>query len=410
MILFKKIIYYINRITQVLIGPFFGGNYKNVAIISELKNNEDYSELVSRLSWYIPKTFKINIYGFNNKNNFLRFNNKPDWARDDFLSKKYIKIVDPADVNKIAKNKETLILIHHFSWKLFFCNILNFHRVRIIDRNFYLFSESHTSGAIVYYDIFDNKKRASLQQNSLDIIKNVHTKISNTTVTLIGTGPSASTFTDKNVKLDTEWFVCNSVIKDRRLINKIKPLFCFGGDSAFHFGSSKYCQNFFSDLIYTISNNTIYCLNPVGAALILSHIKDSYPHLCKKIISLPSKRFGSVTLPTKDKLYTTDTQNVFTRYMLPIAQIFFKKINCIGFDGKPKDSNDYFWDHSDRFQYDKSSVFKAHPTFFSDINYDAYYKKHTNMMSKILKIIRKKNIKINSLSPTYFDCLDDKNK
>ena len=410
MIFFKKIIYLFNRLTQVLLGPIFGGNYKNVVIISEIKNNDEYSELIARLSWYLPKTFKIKIFGFNDKKKFLKFNKKPNWARDDFLHKNYIQIVDYSFINKLAKNKDTLILIHQFSLSLFLSNIMNFHRLRIIDRNFYLFSESHTSAAIVYYDIFDNKKRAALHQHSIKIVKKVHNKITNLNVTLIGTGPSASKYTDKNVGLDTEWFVCNSVIKDRMLINKIKPLFCFGGDSAFHFGSSTYCQKFFSDLTYTLSKNTIYCVNPVGAALMATHINDSHPHLSSNIISLPSKRFGSIALPNKDQLLTSDTQNVFTRYMLPIAQIFFKDIYCIGFDGKPKSKNNYFWEHSDRFQYDKSPVFKAHPTFFSDINYDSYYTKHLNMMSSILKNIRKRNIKVSSLSPTFFDCLNDNKK
>jgi len=404
----KKAIYIFNRLTQVFIGPLVGGHYKTCLLVPPVDLSDEL-ELEVRMAWYVPRSLGIKVMSaVSNGKSDLKQTDLPEWCRTDIDRNGYIERCSGSGARKLAKKRSTLILIHKVCMKALLQNIFRLHRVRIIDRNFYLFSESHTSAALVYYDFWSRLKRKHLMRHSLAQIQWAAKEKTENIVTLVATGPSAAEHIDARVADKTDWYICNSVVKDRALVEKLRPRFVFAGDSAFHFGTSRYCQAFESDLVHCLSFGTIYCLNPVGAALFHAQWDLRFPSLVNNVIALPAKRFGRLQMPTQQEFVTSDTQNVMTRYMLPVAQIFYKHIRCVGFDGKPATGeSDYFWRHSERFQYDKTSVLKAHPTFFSDIDYDVYYETHTRALTERVNLLREAGSNISSVTPTHLKVLNE---
>lgn len=179
---------------------------------------------------------------------------------------------------------------------------------------------------------------------------------------VLGTGPSI----EKAFQYDFSngvAVICNSAVKDRRLIEHVRPTFVTAGDAVSHFGVSRYAERFRDDLAYALKRWDMYLLSTAMYGYLF---RLHYPELRGRILLCEQDSRGPVVdlwsrwvLP-----YLDSTLNV---HMLPIATTFADRVYLLGVDGRRPDGrrNEDFWGHSARAQYHElvETGHLAHPVF-----------------------------------------------
>lgn len=179
---------------------------------------------------------------------------------------------------------------------------------------------------------------------------------------VFGTGPSV----EKALELDFSRctsIVCNTAIKDDKLLAHVRPKFVTAGDAVSHFGVSLYADCFRKDLATVLPKYDMYLFS---TAMYGNILRVQFPELedrillCEQTTTVPvfdlSQYWG---LPKLDS-----TLNV---HMLPLAGTFNDRVYLLGCDGRRPDGkdNEDFWGHSRRTQYHElvDTGHEAHPMF-----------------------------------------------
>jgi hypothetical protein len=280
------------------------------------------------------------------------------------------------------------------------------YKIRVVDPQYYLFSESHSYPAILWYDLMTGEQRSVWIKESNQVYQKMFAEHMDSDVSFVfGTGPSSQEISkmafNGGVKI-----ICNSMVRNRELLDRIKPSILVFIDSVFHFGASDYAARFLQDACAVILSHQVYAVtNQVGYALIRAH----HPELKDFLIALPAKRFGKPVILTIDRNRTRDYTNVLTRCMLPIATGLSNKIVLLGFDGR-KQEEGYFWKHNPNTQYTDSmeSTKLAHPAFFRDIHYDRYYEKHCQVLENFVRLIEENGKSITTWTESYIPPLAER--
>lgn len=404
--IFKKIIYYLSKGSQVCLSNK-SSSPRSILLLPEFKSKKDLEDQLSRLRWYIPEKYlnkNITIlvnnklkYAFNNINYPKSHREKPS---SDIIKKINIQYINIA--NKIPKSDIYCI------WKFSFMKHLQLlltrpFYIRIIDPYFYKYSESHTYPGLLWYDLYTPSQRLYLKKHSKKLFEHFYKINMSDKVILFGTGPSINSVFDKEYKNETT-IICNSIVKDDKLLERIQPNAITFIDSVFHFGVSKYCEQFINDVEKTVKKYGSYCfINEVGGALIYEH----FPSLREKIICFPTYRIGPPIRIEPDKFKSRFySHSVVTRIMLQLGAGLADKVLMCGFDGRSKGEN-YFWKHSSTAQYDDlmQYVWDSHPTFFSDTNYEDNYDAHCKVMEQVIINLEKQGAEIYTLEASHIPAL-----
>lgn len=406
----KKIIFYLTKGSQVYLSN--KSSYaRTLSFLPSFESKTDLCDQISRLRWYIPERYlnkDITVLVNERLRGSIKNLSYPKSHRKnpvpDVLSRINIKYVK----NDYTIPSSDILCIWKFSFLSFFRLItLKLFSLRIIDPNFYKYTESHTYPALLWYDLYTYKERSHLKKHSKGLFGKFYVENKSEKVILFGTGPSINSVINKDYS-DKTTIICNSIVKDDTLLEKIRPNAITFIDSVFHFGVSLYCERFISDLIKTVNKFESYCfVNEVGGALIYEH----YPGLRKKLICFPTYRTGGPNRikPNnfKSRFYS---QSVVTRIMLQLGAGLADKILMCGFDGRSK-GEDYFWKHSPTVQYTNlmQSVWDSHPTFFANTKYEDNYNEHCKVMEKVISSLEKKGAEIYTLEKSYIPALAIRN-
>jgi hypothetical protein len=404
--IFKEIIFYLTKGSQVYLKNHSSYS-RSILLLPVFINKDDFVDQISRLRWYVPEKYL-------NKKITVLIDEKLKGSVEKPIYPSAHRIMPSPDVlnninveyvnNKFKVPKSDIYCIWKFSFKKHLKLLLTrpFY-IRIIDPYFYKYAESHTYPALLWYDIYTTSQRADLKNHSEQLFKQFYNDNNSDKVLLFGTGPSINSVFDKDYKNEIT-IICNSIVKDDKLLEKIQPNAITFIDSVFHFGVSIYCEKFIEDVIKTVTRFGSYCfINEVGGALIYEH----YPNLREKLICFPTYRIGNPNRIKPDKFKSKFySQSVVTRIMLQLGAGLADKILMCGFDGRSTDE-DYFWKHSSSTQYDDlmQYVWNSHPAFFSDTNYEDHYNDHCKVMERVINKLEKKGTKIFSLEKSYIPAL-----
>lgn len=178
---------------------------------------------------------------------------------------------------------------------------------------------------------------------------------------VFGTGPSLAKAYDFDFSR-TLCIVCNSIVRDEKLLNHIRPRFICAGDAVSHFGVSAYAFQFRKDLIRAIETRDLYLFTTAKVGALLLH---HYPELTDKVFLIEQTRDEPTFNFTKhyEAARLDSTLNI---HMLPLASTFSQTVFLLGCDGKnPNGENEDFWAHADEAQYRSlvASGHECHPTF-----------------------------------------------
>ncbi|MFO7767612.1 MAG: hypothetical protein R6W82_01430 [bacterium] len=220
-------------------------------------------------------------------------------------------------------------------------------------------------------------------------------------VWVLGTGPSVEEMYGREVSGGTV-IVCNSIVRNTRLLDHLGPAAVCFADEVFHFGPSRYAAAFRRDLLRTVRDHDCFAVTrPEGAALLLRH----HPELEERIIAVPAAA-PDWTAPGEEDFRVRPTGNILTFYMLPLAAALGETIRIGGSDGRRPEER-YFWKHNPTVQYEglMKTAFEAHPAFFRDRVYTDYYAEHVRLLGRQLEWLEERGHTIESVTHTYVPVL-----
>lgn len=199
--------------------------------------------------------------------------------------------------------------------------------------------------------------------------------------------------------------VCNSIVRNRSMLDHIDPDVLVFADPVFHFGPSKYADRFRQDAIATLRRYD--CIGVIPEQH-LSLMNGHYPDV--DFVALRGENLNEPNFPTHDDLRVMGTNNVMTLFMLPIASALTEQVNIIGADGREKNES-YFWEHDEDAQYDDElmrTAVNCHPSFFRDRVYTDYYDDHVDTLESMIEYGEKQGISYQNLTHSYIQCLEER--
>lgn len=405
----KRMIYLITRLSQVLRGMIFlDGNAKQKRIVCYpvFTDRKRLLDQINRINWYLPTGSNVEIY-------IPITAELSDVLLEEYTPPKYHRVppskgakkvfITEKDVKKHIK-KATIINVWDMKSDWFKMSNWRIDKVRIGDPDFYLFAETHTYPGLVWHDLWAVDKKRHEIKKSKDLFSKMRRELTHyEKVYIFGTGPSIEG-AEKRDYSDGIRIICNSIVKNKQLLDHLNPhIVCFT-DSVFHFGVSSYAGEFAKDLIRVIKKHNCYGItNQVGYAVMVAN----YPELEGKLMCIPAKRHGGPNILSEKNYHTRDYANILTRYMLPLAGGLAKdQIVLQGFDGRNPDEN-YFWKHNENNQYvdEMESTQVLHPAFFRDISYSEYYDKHCHNIELIVKLLENQKKRVRVIGNSYIPIL-----
>jgi len=274
-------------------------------------------------------------------------------------------------------------------------------RVRTVDPAFYS-GTSLSSWELAMTRSVDADRYGGLHERSLRNFRVLQERTAGgQAVYVLGTGPSVEEMYAHDVS-DSTVIVCNSIVRNTRLLDHLQPAAVCFADEVFHFGPSRYAAAFRSDLLRTVRDHDCFAVTrPEGAALLLRH----HPELAERVIAIPPTA-PDWTAPTEDDFRVRATGNILTFYMLPLAAALGRTIRIGGSDGRKPDER-YFWKHNPTVQYEglMRTAFQAHPAFFRDRVYTDYYAEHVRLLGSQLAWLEGRGHTVESVTHTYVPVL-----
>jgi len=309
-------------------------------------------------------------------------------------------------------------------------------RVNVADPWYYYIVESFLYPRFCFQSLESQQKKHFIQ-----LSKNNYQALLNKVAAykrgyVFGTGPSLDQATEFDYD---EGFrvICNTIVKNKRLLKHIKPQLLVFLDPAFFFSPCLYSAEFRRMMLETVQEFQCHIMVPnYIVPLLLSH----YPELETKIIGMPIPGLLDMSLreiirmifrnpinnvlsnlpvqtkipghrevynfPTIDKFYVRASSSVMTMYMIPIVSSVCEEIYIIGADGRKPDEN-YFWTHNPSSQFGDlmKTLFDTHPSFFRDAVYTDAYKGHCDFFENLLRYGESMGKKYYSLTPSYIPAL-----
>jgi hypothetical protein len=219
---------------------------------------------------------------------------------------------------------------------------------------------------------------------------------------VFGTGPSIAQADAHTLGAEVR-IVCNSIVRNRKLLEEIRPTAIAVADPVFHFGPSRYASRFRADLLSALrGNDALLIVPPFGARLLLSH----HPELRERIVVVPA---GALQWrwPSAEDPRVRATGNVLTLLMLPVALSLADTVEIVGCDGR-KPTERYFWRHGREVQYEDAlmeTAFCAHPSFFRDRDYRDYYIRHCHELEEFIALAERAGKRVLSGTQSHIPAL-----
>lgn len=222
-------------------------------------------------------------------------------------------------------------------------------------------------------------------------------------VYVFGTGPSLPSAMEMDFS-DGVCLACNSIIADRELMDHLKPPLVVFADPVFHMGPSRYASDFRDTLITAVRDDGLWVLVPLRDFRVLTHHLPT--DVAERLIGVPSEGGGVPQIDLDQRFVISETANILTLLLLPLAFTFGKRVGIVGCDGRPLDENGYFWTHDQTAQLPErmNDAKRAHPGFFK-IDYLEYYQIHCKTVGRWIDAALQRGITVESLTPSYIPAL-----
>ncbi len=204
---------------------------------------------------------------------------------------------------------------------------------------------------------------------------------------VFGTGPSLDTAYQFDFS-DGYRIVCNTIVKNQRLLKHISPHFIVAADAIYHFANNLHAYQFRRDLESALDlTQAMFLTSDFFVYLLKYH----HPRIYSRTIPVRTDLIGmdpnGIYLDMKNNLAYTGLPNILNSLLLPLGTSLANEINLLGFDGRAPNEIS-FWQNSGANSYEelKPTIKAAHPGFFTGIDYEEYAHSQSNSAEKIMTL------------------------
>ena len=179
---------------------------------------------------------------------------------------------------------------------------------------------------------------------------------------IFGTGPSLEKAIDNDWS-DGYTIVCNTIVRDQKLWNHIKPDFIVAGDAVYHFSKSKLATAFREDLKLRLKETDSYFVYP---ALFDALAQRLFAEFKEQLMPIPIGDHKSIHLGLTNRFELPAIGNILNLALLPLGCTMSKDVYLWGFNGRAPDDK-LFWSNSKLHSYPEfmDDLQEQHPMFFS---------------------------------------------
>lgn len=223
-------------------------------------------------------------------------------------------------------------------------------------------------------------------------------------VVVLGNGPSAyNVFDERFDGMDV--IACNTAIKSSRLLSERNVVALGFVDATFFVGPSAYTEAFFRALGDALKQSDLSVYVDYEHEEVIRHhvpaLTDgrTFPILLSSAIE-PRANF-------KRGRFQSTSNSIFTSVLLPIAATYYRRIHLVGFDGKDPSVKNYFWKHSDEFQFNDllATVRESDPGFFSKRDYDDYNRRNAEEIELFVSLVESTGVEVIMTHPSFIEPL-----
>jgi hypothetical protein len=194
------------------------------------------------------------------------------------------------------------------------------------------------------------------------------------------TGPTVETTLTLPVERSSLHIICNSLVKNTELLQKIHPDVLMFSDPAYHFGISRYAASFRAYVNQAMADfQNMLCMVPERYYPLTVAFLDE--EASERIIGIPFVEMNDFNFPSIEKFYIRRTANVLTSMMIPVASSVAARICILGADGRASSDKGY-WSHAKSSQIHDQlrTIYESHPSLARDENVEKYYLEHCQLL------------------------------
>ena len=224
---------------------------------------------------------------------------------------------------------------------------------------------------------------------------------------VFGTGPSLSGYVASRDFSDGLCIASNSMVKNRELLEALKPVAIVAGDPLFHAGVSRYAAEFRRNLVRALETTGAMFFAPLRDYHI--HAANLPEHLRDRLIALPFDAKEPYNPDLTEALYVNPKANVLTLFLLPLASTLAQEVRIVGCDGRPLAQDQYFWKHDKAAQFNNEmdNIQRVHPAFFVR-DYNDYYIEHCETVESSVRALEAAGRTVRAMTPSYVPALAER--
>jgi hypothetical protein len=259
-------------------------------------------------------------------------------------------------------------------------------------------------------EIFRRKNKTDLKNNrSILINKLQHMHNLNQNCYIFGTGSSLERAYLQNFERGFK-IVCNTIVKDKNLMEYLKPDIIVAGDALYHFSDSLFARAFRKDLCARLEENQELIF--VYPELFTSFVEKELNKFSNRIFGIPQGLEESITYDIKRKFELPAFGNVLNLLLLPLACSVSKRIYLWGFDGRSPDDVDFWKNSTKHFYQDLIELQKVeHRAFYDKFipkgnEQDYVLQVHGDKLEEVLSMAEECDFKFYMMHSSYTTALN----
>ena len=402
--------YFLGYIKSLIPSP----NHKRYILNPVFLSQKELIDQLYRLTWYLPYRdgvkIRMNYYGFNlNKNLINAESLRPQYMHSYPLNLDGIYLQKSPNIFfSLVSNffKKGIILNWKCSYKLpATLNKINNtvvvdHTIKSYNSDINYVSLAMRSAGPYALSKALNRSR-DIFENSVRKFKKKYKKSY-----IFGRGPSL----EKALTMDFSdgvRIVCNQIVNNSDLMNRIKPDIIIAGDHCWNIGCNKLSDHFRRDTVNWIRNNDTFFVLPLDSyQLILNH----FPEIKGKLVGIP---YGakSHNFDLLKQFNTMGSFGVFFEFLFPLACTITDVVMMLGFDGYNKSTeqlnNKVAFSHYRPSEYPDhivASVYESRPGYY-DRCLTEFRENYDNMFIEIIDCALDNGISVHTLAPSHHTAL-----
>lgn len=244
--------------------------------------------------------------------------------------------------------------------------------------------------------------RARTRQRLLSRIEEARRKI----VHVFGTGPSLASVDSATLAPGVS-IVCNSLVKNDAMMDRLRPDFVVAVDPIFHAGPSRHAAVFRAHLVRALERlRPLFVVQERDA-----HIYETIlPESVRDLLTPIPVRFGLCpNLDLASRFELTATRNVLTMAMLPLAAMLGEDVRLYGCDGRAPEEPAPFWSYDARstFAEEARQQYQAHPGFFT-LDTQDYYALHCGTVQAWIERMERRSVHVHAATPSLIPALRER--